>query len=62
MVKFAGAGGTVNKGDIGSVAGPCKGYTGRGAEARLNCRFPGHPNINLKTTQIRKLEPGEGDS
>lgn len=66
LVNFNGASGSVKKGDHGEVVGECKGATGRKAEGRLNCKFPTHPNINLKITQIKKVEvkahrsPSEG--
>jgi len=57
LVDFSGASGQVSVDEVGIVAGPCKGYNGAGAQARLNCKFPRHPNINLKVTQISRVNP-----
>jgi len=56
LLDFSGNSGHVSQGERGVVVGPCKGYTGQKAESRVNCKFPRHPNINLKVTQIRRVD------
>lgn len=60
LVDFQGASGSLSVGEVGFIAGPCRGYNGSGAKARVNCRFPRHANINLKVSQLRKLEGSGG--
>lgn len=53
LTSFQGGRGTILKGDVGHVIGACKGYSGPGADLRVNCSFPGHPNVNLLRTRVR---------
>jgi len=57
-VNFNGSTGSVAKGDIGEVVGEVKPDRrgNRKSDGRINCRFPNHPNVNLKTSQIQKVE------
>jgi len=54
LVDFVGKGGQITKGEVGVVVGPCRGFDGEGAEWRVNCKFPRHPNINLKVSQLER--------
>eukprot|EP00405_Crypthecodinium_cohnii_P033950 CAMPEP_0206532570 /NCGR_PEP_ID=MMETSP0325_2-20121206/4464_1 /ASSEMBLY_ACC=CAM_ASM_000347 /TAXON_ID=2866 /ORGANISM="Crypthecodinium cohnii, Strain Seligo" /LENGTH=420 /DNA_ID=CAMNT_0054029079 /DNA_START=70 /DNA_END=1332 /DNA_ORIENTATION=+ len=59
LVDFSGTAGAVTNGEVGIVRGACKGYDGASAQARVNCKFPRHPNINFKISQIARANEVE---